>query len=214
MWVWRSSPCGSGAGGRSGCPSSLPFRRPSIGPFSSQGHLERPELSGGGEEAVHSLGAASSTVSFICRLIISMGHSHPPVVLADAPVPLLWTQDVAQGQRAQAVSPQAGRGSALTFLRPPSAASPPFFGPPTQPPKHHLPGTAWHPLQLATGSAPTPLVPGPVLPPACPPTPWREGRGVCPPLTESALMPGACHLHSRACWEPGCPRLGLSLLPP
>lgn len=106
------------------------FRRFPLSILHSQGYPREACVVGVGgmRGSLHSLGAVSNTVSFICRLITSMGcRSHPPVVPGrHSSVSLLWTRDVAQGQQAQAV-PRAGRGSALTFLRSPFTASPPLW---------------------------------------------------------------------------------------
>lgn len=156
--------------------ASVFFRRQSAhSVFNSQGQPRETcvDRGRGGRvlgDSLYSLGPMSNTVNFICHLITSMGYcSLLPTV------PLLWAQNVAQGQQAQA-TPGAGRRSTLTFLPPPSAAClpPPWpTHPASFPPKHHLPGALKDCLAPGTAgcsrSSHTPQLLGPSSSrPACP----------------------------------------------
>lgn len=143
--TWLSVTCGSGAGPGvtaffPSCSGRLPLSiQSSIAKVTLRDMCRREQgrVSGG---CLHSLGAMSNTVNFICHLITSMGHcSHPPgsawQTLFSAP-----TVGPGRGTRsADPGSPQGRKGSTLTFLQPPSAARTRLLGPPTQLPFQTLP---------------------------------------------------------------------------
>ena len=175
---------------------------------------------------LHSLGAMSNTVNFICHLITSVGHcSHPP---GSAWQTLFSTPTVGPGRGTRSAdpgSPQGREGSTLTLLQPPSAARTRVLGPPTQLPFQTLPARGVEGLLGTRSSWLQHCSHAPSFS-ACPPNqpahplPGIGGQRVCPPLTglpwhlgrtPGVRLPGACHLSCSAWWAPGCPRLGLSL---
>lgn len=149
-------------------PSHLPLQEaPSVRPaFSSQGHPREACVGGVGvlRGSLRSLGAVSSTVSFICHLITSVGHGSPPP--GGARQTLFSAPTVGTGR----VTRSAGPGSHCGKGRAPW----PSFNLSLLPhlplwPAHpaSLTNSAcqggeglWHPPQPAAAKAPTPLAPG------------------------------------------------------
>lgn len=149
----------------------------------------------------------SNTVSFICHLITSMGHcSHPP---GSAWQTLFSAPAVGTGcgtRSASPRSPQDRKGEHLDLPLTPLCCLAPLFGPPTQPPSQTPSGgwwrTAWHPLQLTTGEAPTPPAPGPALPASLPAHSLVWGPSGLPatdsigPDTRGGPWLSACQVHA------------------
>lgn len=127
-------------------PSHLPLQEaPSVRPaFSSQGHPREACVGGVGvlRGSLRSLGAVSSTVSFICHLITSVGHGSPPAWRC--PADTLQCPYCGHGTCHKVSRPRQSLRegeSTLAFLQPLSAASPPSLARPSSlPHKQRLPG--------------------------------------------------------------------------
>lgn len=163
---------GPGAGGGAGWSGPRPLSPPASGGSLCPSSLQQPRSPQRGmcwrggvlRGSLRSLGAVSSTVSFICHLITSVGHGSPPP--GGARQTLFSAPTVGTGRVTRSAGPgsHCGKGRApwpsfnLSLL-----PHPPLW--PAHPAS--LTNSAcqggeglWHPPQPAAAKAPTPLAPG------------------------------------------------------
>lgn len=141
---------GPGAGGGAGWSGPPPLSPPASGGSLCPSSLQQPRSPQRGmcwrggvlRGSLRSLGAVSSTVSFICHLITSVGHGSPPAWRC--PADTLQCPYCGHGTCHKVSRPRQSLRegeSTLAFLQPLSAASPPSLAHPSSlPHKQRLPG--------------------------------------------------------------------------